>query len=161
FGQQFNFWRGDIKLKWSGNPWDEFLRWVTRFDLPEERRYKLAIAERFGAARSAVRTASADWLALLKRAFGGENNLVLHWVFLPFLTRCAEREPESRVALEELWKTDSDVQVRLDQFCASAAVPIDKISKGGAAGLGSVLLMGLDAPKYPPYMASPYRLSMR
>ena len=60
--------------------WFEFIEWAKRISdesdfLKDEREYKLRIVAGLRTAKAALEEGKADWLASLRRAFSGPNNL--------------------------------------------------------------------------------------
>jgi len=138
--------------------WSQFLTWAKRLadevDLDaEERGYKLAMAARLREATERARRGDADWLASLRKALQGSN--LLPWQFADSLLKAAEREPSRlRDAIVEL-VTSADPVAQLDAFAADVRAVHAPATPGNLVALGSVLLMSMDVPTYPPYRPEP------
>jgi len=138
--------------------WSQFLTWAKRLaqevDLDaEERGYKLAVAAHLREATEGARRGDADWFNLLRKAVQGSN--LLPWQFVDSLLKAAEREPSRlRDAIVELVDS-SDPVAQLDAFAADVRAVHAPATPGNLAALGSVLLMSMDAPTYPPYRPEP------
>lgn len=162
YGVGFNFWDPTIKTIWKPktSPWDTFLFWIEKVQANDEREYKLTVAEHMREARQAVLSNSETWQLAVKKGFGSPNNLVSHFIYLPFLEQCAQQPDTARAALQALWSAE-------DPFQATAFTEWDfapgKVSRPGRAAILSVLLMGVDHAAYPPFrksvLGAAYRLT--
>jgi 5-methylcytosine-specific restriction protein B len=138
--------------------WSQFLVWAKRFvaevDLEaEERGYKLVMAARLHEATEAARANDANWISLLRQAVQGSN--LLPWQFVDSLMKAAEREP-SRTREAILALVDAQDRVgELDGFTEAVRAIHPAATPGNLAALGSVLLMSMEAPTYPPYRPEP------
>ena len=159
-GRDFDFFDEDIKPLWQGNgppppnPWNRFVRKARayvdtgRLDV-EEIDYKLVIGERLAEAREAVLGDADGWADLVKRGIGG--NLV----FGISQAKCRgwiEGSPDDALAaLKTLWAPeDLDYTERITRFCQ--LLPREVVSgTGSRMSVISVLLMGLDAERFPPF----------
>ena len=137
------------ELVGGASAWDEFVDWAAKlYAVPGfdgfERDYKLEIAERVAAARSALD--SSDWYEQLKAAFGGKNNLTSFHEHGPFLRWAEENGESAQRFLRELWDGDSDAVLRGSLFeIPREAVP----GRAARASLASFLLMGVDVHANP------------
>ena len=141
--------------------WDEFFGWARRFadweDFDrEERNYKLDIAAKLRAVRDDLSADPAHWQALLKAAFGGRNNLVIHYTHLPFQEWCAAEPARASQALTSLWDPSRTATESMYAF-------LDIVSKDIARGPGtllnlvSCLHMAKSPKQYPVYQSTPIR----
>ena len=134
--------------------WDNFLRrakqYLNTVSLEkEEIHYKRRIGEEYAQARSLVLQGSEEWGNAIRRA--NPENLLFH-VNKSKLNDWTSKEPKAaRQALRALWATnDRPLAERIAAFCEE--FPKSVVSgAGGRANLISVLLMGEDVWKYPPY----------
>ncbi len=131
--------------------WSGFLRWAQRlyedasFDR-EERDYKLAVAQTLSEART-VFAAGEDWLPLIREALDG-NNLVNWRARNTFIDWCAEQPELATLAITPLWESVEATEDTVDAF-ASGVSP--DTAPGNRVNIASVLLMGVDAAKYPAF----------
>ena len=165
--ETFGFYSPDIRSQWDDsyntddrddgyetNPWDDFIdsarEYVDTGQLDgEENDYKIKIGQRVAKAREAVLAGSTSWPDLVKRRISG--NLIHHMEQVKFRNWVDEEPDESLRALLALWR-DGDISVS-DRVRAFA----DLLPRSASAGVGtrttiaSVLVMGLDARRYPPF----------
>ena len=163
----FGFYSPDIRSQWDDsyktdarddgyetNAWDEFIdsarEYVDTGQLDsEENDYKIKIGQRVAKAREAVLAGSTSWPDLVKGSISG--NLIHYMGQVKFRDWVDEEPDESLRALLALWR-DGDISVS-DRVRAFA----DLLPRSASAGVGtrttiaSVLLMGLDAWRYPPF----------
>ena len=135
---------------WSEEPspqWFELVSWAARlYERPDydkdERDYKLAVAEKVAAARTAMEAGSSDWLEQLKGAFKDRRNNLTDWrAHGKFLDWCEQNPEQAKKALEELWR--SDTGTGLTAFLK--LLPKDPASGTGARlTLATFLLLGTD-----------------
>jgi 5-methylcytosine-specific restriction enzyme B len=166
----FSFWDEEIRPKWDvGNGkspattsvWDEFVDWAEKlyanpaFDV-DEREYKVRVGARLEAARQALD--SPDWLASLKAAFAGENNLTSYFEHGKFL-RWAEENPElAREFLRSLWDGDAAGVLRGAMFEVPRTVLPGRAAR---ASLASFLLMAVDVFDRPFFRNTVYATASR
>jgi MoxR-like ATPase len=132
--------------------WDEFLKWAQRlyvhgsFDA-EERDDKLATAEQLRGVRNALLTGGDEWLALLGDALKQTN--LLHWrASSAFVEWCESNHGAAVAAIEELWRRDDVSEAEVNSF----ALAVEAATRpGGRTSIASVLLMGVDPLRFPPY----------
>lgn len=138
--------------------WGQFLTWARRLvdvvDLEaEERGYKVAMAAGLHQAVEAARRSDPDWMTLLRKALQGSN--LLPWQFVDALLKAAEPQP-SRLREAILALTDAnDPIAQLDAFADEVREVHSNATPGNLTALGSVLLMTVDPPSYPPYRPEP------
>ena len=165
--EEFGFYSPDIRSQWDDsyktgdqedgretNAWDAFIdsarEYVDTDQLDnEENDYKIKIGQRVAKAREAVLTGSTSWPDLVKRSLSG--NLIHYMGQVKFRDWVAEEPEESLRSLLALWR-DGDISVS-DRVRAFAEL----LPRSASAGVGtrttiaSVLLMGIDAQRYPPF----------
>ena len=165
--ERFGFYSPDIRSQWDDsyktddrddgyetNAWDEFVEsareYVDTGQLDsEENDYKIKIGQRVAKAREAVLTGSTSWADLVKSSISG--NLIHYMGQVKFRDWVDEEPDESLRALLALWR-DGDISVS-DRVRAFAGL----LPRSASAGVGtrttiaSVLVMGLDAWRYPPF----------
>lgn len=136
----------------AGDNWGEFLLWSSRLYENEsfdrrERDYKVDAAAVLSDARTMLAD-GGDWLPLIRQALGGENNLVNWRARATFLDWCAE-QPESAIrAIGGLWESE-DVTEEAVNFFADRLE--SSVAPGNRVNIASVLLMGIDPTRYPPF----------
>ena len=157
-GKDFDFYDEDVVALWRNgaayNPWDGFvnraMEYMAKGNLAsEEIDYKLRIAANLGTARNAVLANADDWQTLVKRGFAG--NLIFS-IEQAKLRDWIDKSPDDALlALQALWThDDSSLGERIRDFCSL-------LPRSASSGLGtritavSVLLMGLDPERYPPF----------
>ena len=118
----------------------------------EEIEYKVEIGKALSAARQAVMTGTSDWAELVRsKVVKNQNNLV-HFTQLDNLRKWVEVSAgEALNALRAIWsESDSPVSDRIRAF--SEQFPRSVTSgRGTRTNVISLLLMGLDVRKYPPF----------
>ena len=149
-------WYGGEASPPPSTPWDEFIelarQYVSSGRLDEEEiSYKLNVGELVANARHAVLAGTDDWSGLLKAAIFGTHNLTTHYQAYWF-ERWVDANPDNAMkALRILW-ADEDQSV-VDRIRAFSRL----FSDYGLGGTGtrmnviSILLLGLDAERYPPF----------
>ena len=153
-----HFYEPEIRSRWDGagdpDPWDAFIESARAFvesgrlDV-EETDYKVEIGRGLTGARRAVLSRSADWPDLVKRGIRG--NLVFGFSQAKFRDWVSEDPETSLRALSALWAEDAAaVSERVRGF--AALLPQSASSgPGSRTTLASVLLMGVDTERYPPF----------
>ncbi len=134
-------------------------RWA---EIEEGEAFKEKLSERMRKACDAVRAGHADWLALMKSAFGSTENNITFFLNHGALVEWCETYPDVALrALQDMWQggnTPPDKRVRdfLD------LVPVEQIrvqknfnSLSQRLTPVSVLLMAL-GPDYPPFRWTPF-----
>jgi hypothetical protein len=163
YGDDFSFYDPEIQTRWNikrgegsmtsqvVDNWGSFLQWAGRlyenesFDR-DERDYKLAAAQKLSQARAAF-IADEDWLLLVREALDG-NNLVNWRARDTFIDWCAEQSELATHAISSLWDSEEATEGAVDAF-ASRIRP--DTAPGNRVNIASVLLMGVDAARYPPF----------
>ena len=159
-GRFEHFWEPVIRSMWDASvrsPWDDFVRRAKEYyamgRLPiDESDYKREIGEDLARARVAVLSAASDWADLLKSALRTRDGHPINWRNLNAFSRWYTEHPEDALRLlQELWVQDgSTVSERIHQMSDSLPASV-----GAGAGTRmrviSVLLMGLDVDRYPPF----------
>ena len=143
------------------NPWDEFVKraqaYVSTGRLErDEISYKLEIGHKVAAARKAVLNNDDGWAVLVKR--GISSNLI-HRISLAQFSDWLDESPNDTLrALQGIWTEDTaSVAQRIRTFCSS---PFHKSAVSGTGtrlNIISVLLMGLDAERYPPFRTTVFK----
>ena len=156
--RDFDFYDPDIYRRWdSSQPslWDEFVRqaraYVDTGNLEkDEIDYKLVIGRKLAKAREAALAGRDDWADLmLKRGFA--DNLIFSIQQAKFRDWLGQSPEDALKALKALWaEGDISVTDRLRAF--SDRFPPSQISGTGTRlTVASVLLMGQDVERYPPF----------
>ena len=152
-----------IRIQWDPKfkPWDEFVKrakdYVQTGQLEsQEISYKLEIGQRLTAAREAVRSDAEDWADLVKRGIAG--NLIHNVQQSRFRNWIDESPDDALNALQKIW-TDDDLSIseRISAF-SNLFPPSITRTRGAGTRLNiiSVLLMGLDIEKYPPFRVTKF-----
>ena len=165
YGSGFSFYDEPIRAQWEtsdksddGGPdvtendaWSELLDWAEKlykrkdFDA-RERDYKLTTGQALTQARNAL-DAGKDWLPLLLEALR-QTNLV-HYIARSQFADWATAHPEDCAhAVRTLWADETVSEQTIDQFVALLGAPA---TAGNRVVLASVLLLGIDATRYPPF----------
>ena len=137
--------------------WDEFVSQAREFVdsgrlESDEIEYKVEIGRKLAEAREAVLADADDWADLLKRALNPNDANFINWRLISNLNQwCVEYPDDALRTLQAIWTpNDSSVAERVRGFCE---VLPQSVSRGAGTRLtvASVLLMGLDVQKYPPF----------
>ena len=157
FGRGFNYYEDPIYTQWwnsTPSPWDEFVKRAQAYiDTgqieSEEIDYKVEIGRKLAAAREAVLGDADDWASLTKSGIGG--NLIYSVQQAKFRDWIDESSDDALKALAAIWTQDDlSVGERVDAF--SIRLPPSEMSGSGTRmNVASVLLMGLDVERYPPF----------
>ncbi len=143
-----------LKGPWT-DTWDDFIERARQYRLnnprhvDEEITWKLDIGKQYGKARELVLQNSEKWRDAIKHAKAPKFLFFMNWSKFVDWTR---NDPIAALhALRALWAEDGrPLAERIKTFCAE--FPTSVMSGAGSrANLISVLLMGEDAEKYPPY----------
>jgi len=159
-GRDFNFFEDDMYRMWNSgsSPWEEFVRRARAFKESgrlesEEIDYKLVLAGQFAEAKDAALRESEGWPDLLRAGLASREGHPLAWRSADaFRGWVREQADDARQALEAIWASDErPVLERIRLFCERLP---DSVLRGAGTRttLASVLLMGLDAELYPPYL---------
>ncbi len=131
----------------------------------DEIHYKLRIATELGTARKALLSGNEDWPVLLNKAARtttGKNNLVDWRANAPFLDWIDAQPQEAAEALRAIWSTDEGLKVGERIRAFARRLPKEVIpTPGNRLNQISVLLMGLDPERYPPYKPTPFNTAYR
>ena len=136
---------------------DEFIRHakamvnVGIIDIEGEKKYKSDIGRKLAAAREAVLKGSPEWPQLLRAGLTGFEHHPLPWQVSDRFRGWMNESPDNVKALQAFWAEGNlSVTDRIRPF--SSVLPRDVATRPGIfTNLVSVLLMGLDAEKYPPF----------
>lgn len=161
-GVGFSFYDAHIQRLWEDSNthlWDTYVERTRRY-MPtgfetleaEEINYKLEAAENLAAAREAVLTESDGWVGQVKR--GISVNLNNRHSIIGLRDWFDTSPDDAQRALRAIWAPDDILlSERIRSFCD--LFPSTVIGGGGTrARVISVLLMGIDAIEYPPFMTS-------
>ena len=157
--RDFDFYDPDIHVLWDAkyNPWDDFVNRAKAYlDSgrleSEELDYKLETGQKLAAAREAVHNGWDNWAELVEK--GLYSNLVTWRDRYNLNEWCVQNPVEGLRAMQTIWADDhSSVSERINRF--SAILPASVCSGSGTRmRLISVLLMGLDVERYPPFMTT-------
>ena len=162
-GRDFDFYDPDIYRRWdSSQPslWDEFVRqaqaYVDTGNLEkQEIDYKRVIGRKFAKAREAALAGRDNWAdLLLERGFA--DNLIFSIQQAKFRDWLDQSSEGVLNALKVLWAED-DIPVAERVRAFSALFPPSQISGTGTRlTVVSVLLMGLDVERYPPFQITTF-----
>ena len=161
-GRDFDFYDPDIGARLdSKNLWDKFVAqaqaYVDTANLQEEEiDYKLGIGRKFAKAREAALAGRGNWAdLLLERGFA--DNLIFAIQQAKFRDWLGQSPEGALNALKVLWAED-DIPVDERVRAFSALFPPSQISGTGTRlTVVSVLLMGLDVERYPPFRITTFR----
>ena len=150
------------------DPWDEYVRraqaYVASGHLEsEEIGYKREMGEDLAAARKAVIASAANWHDLLKHALRSRGGHPIAWQLLNDFNRwCSAHLEEAREALHALWVDDSTlVTDRIRAFYSQFPRSELRGAVGNSTNVVSVLFMGLDVEKYPPFRVRVFNKCLR
>ena len=148
------------------NGWDEFVGRAQAYVKTgrlnnEEIDYKLEFAGRLAEVRKAVVAGTDNWADRLKHALAGKNSNTIDWRPTSALNKWCEEDPDAALkALQTIWtQDDSPVYERLRAFSSLLPQSVigGKTRKGSRANVASVLLMGLNVQKYPPFRVTTFQ----
>ena len=159
----YAYYQPELRSLWddrySPDLWGEFVRRAREYHntgklQADEIDYKLDTGNRLAAARRAVIQGEDNWPNLVKSGIGG--NLIHHIVQAKFRDWIDEAPDDARFALQMLWEGDEDDPAeRIAAFCE--LLPDRTASgTGSRATLASVLLMGMDVERFPPFRVTPF-----
>ena len=154
-----DFYEDAIRAEWedpsqpiNDEYWDEFIR-AARFHIDEGRLswedFKTNVVRNLEAAREVVLSGDEGWSTLVKRGLSG---ILIHSIQQSKFRNWLDESPEVALqALRAIWAEDySGVLERIRKF--GEFLPTSVLSGPGTRmNLISVLLMGLDAERYPPF----------
>ena len=147
--------------------WDEFVRRAEAYNQTgrldrEEIDYKLKFARRLAEVRKAVVAGTDNWADRLKLTLAGKNSNLIDWRLTSAVEQwCAGHSAAALKALQTIWtEDDSPVSERFRAF--SSLLPRSVISgTGSRTNVASVLLMGLDVQRYPPFRVTTFKNAYR
>lgn len=130
--------------------WDDFLAQAKAYIATgklkaDELDYKVRIGQELSRAREAVRTNADDWDDLVTS--GLTNNLVYYINKDKLQDWMKENGDDTRQVLWNFWKPEQEISERFTKICPH--LPMS--GAGTHANLVSVLLMGIDTHKFPPF----------
>ena len=151
--------------------WDEYIECVRRYVATgridtDELNYKRGVARELARVRKAVHSGNVNWLDLLRRVTPEHVNNLCGWRGRDGLLKWFHTDPDGALdALVKLWAPyeqssgqpppTADVIARVRAF--ARRLPQDVISGAGTRlRVVSFLLMGLNAERYPPFMATTF-----
>ena len=141
--------------------WDEFVRRAQAYiDTGrlgrEEIPYKLETGQRLAAARESVLNGTDDWAGKIKRGIDG--NLIPPRFTLPKVRNWLDESPGAALkALQSIWTgRDLSVAERIRAFSSSFPRSVTS-GPGTRMNVISVLLMGLDVERYPPFRTNMFK----
>ena len=170
--RDFDFYDQNVLSRWDpsqSEAWDGYIGLASKFlneGLPEitgpdfiardEIDYKLEIARDLSAARDAVLSHASDWQDLLRQALRSRPGHPIAWQLLSDFNRwCGEDSDEVLEALRALWgKRDPEEfepSARISDFADILPDSALRGATGNRTNVISVLLMGLDVERYPPF----------
>lgn len=136
--------------------WDEFVSRAKAYLSTgrlerDEITYKVDIGRKLSLARDALHSGSDDWTTLVDSALPSGN--IIHYVPKSNFSRWLGNSPdESKSALLALWaRSDSSVSERIRAFGNQFPHEVLGAGAGTRMNVISVLLMGLDVYRCPPY----------
>ena len=160
-GRDFHFYDADVKSQWdrsTPNLWDEFVKrakdYVDSGRLEsEEIDYKSEMGSDLATSRRAVLSGATDWHELLKRALTTRAGHPTAWTLQSDFTAWCDQHPEDVLAaLQALW-TESDLPdaERIHAFTDILPDSALRGAVGNSTNVVSVLLMGVNVERYPPF----------
>ncbi len=158
-GKDFDFYYDNIRRIWDPtmNPWDAYIERAKAFvntgKLDEQEvDYKIELSKRVGTGREAVLAATDDWDRLVKNGLASRYNNLIFYTQISNFCRWVDGFPNDALkALNAIWvEDDSLVSERISAF--SKLFPRTVTSGAGTRmNVISVLLMGADVERYPPF----------
>jgi 5-methylcytosine-specific restriction enzyme B len=155
FGTDFQFYQPGVKEVWQPaklSPWDHLARWVRKvvaasdFDR-HERDYKLQLGNKLAQVRSIIGS-GGDWPAALSKAVRSTN--LLNWRQWEQIDTWCQHDPAAAgQALQLLWDSSQPLAGRITGFGDELSRTVS--GQGTRIAIASVLLMALDARRFPPY----------
>ena len=150
----FHFYDPDVRNQWNASvsPWDEFIRHakaIVDSGAMADEEYKSDLGRNLARARQAVLEDADDWVDRVKRAT--QHHLV-PWQGADKFRKWIDESPESALRVLKAFWGEGDINVADRIRGLAEAVPRTVASRpGGFTNLASVLLMGLDVERYPPF----------
>ena len=145
------------------SPWDKFMYWGNRILETDnliiaERDTKLQITTRLADARQALLRGDSDWLSAFKIALTKDNNLIAWQTRDSLLSVIEALGPDGEQLLKRVWEPEPSAhlvnelaRLRHEQTTGKP----NGFTIGEIVNLGSLLLMGSDPTRFPPYRPSP------
>ena len=158
------FYKSELRQKWDPNyqpdMWNEFVRRAQEYvDTgkveSEQLVYKIEIGRKLKEARKEVLGGTDGWRDLLKQGTAGK---FIHHFERSEFHQWIDRYPDDALnALRMIWKRDaSSIAERIRGYCALFP-KLPSSGTGTRAKIASLLLMGQDAERYPPFGLNSYR----
>ena len=157
--RSIEFYDDSIRAEWedpsqpvSDEYWDEFMKTAQPYiddGLSSWEGYKFDVAKKLGTAREAVLAGGENWNAMIKRGLSG--NLVFSVQQAKFHNWLDDSPEDALEAMRLIWaEEESTVAQRIRSF--GDLLP-RSVSSGSGTRMNviSVLLMGVDAERYPPF----------
>ena len=142
--------------------WNEFVRLAQKYldsgRLEEEEiEYKLRIGADLQAVREAVLNNADGWGGQLKKALATPGFNLIHNIPLSKFRHWIDDSPQDALkSMQALWvEGDSSDANRIGDFCNG--LPSIISGRGSRMNIASVLLMGLDVEKYPPFQITTFK----
>ena len=154
----------DIRIQWDTDfrPWDEFIRRAKAIKgsggLEEDIRPKVDASRKLQAARKAVLEGDPGWVALVRRGMVPKAYPILHQIpQSKFNNWISDPSDVSLRALQGIWALNAaTAHSRIQAF--AELFPRSVISgQGTRTTVASVLLMGIDAERYPPFRTGAFQ----
>ena len=137
-------------------PWNEYVQCAQKYLASgrleeEEIEFKLRIGKNLEAVREAVLTSIGSWGDQLKKTLATPDFNLIHNIPLSKIRHWIDDSPKDALkAMQAIWtKDDLPVADRISSICS--ALPESISGHGTRMNIASVLLMGLDIEKYPPF----------
>ena len=137
--------------------WDEFIRRAQAMvnagiiEIEDEKEYKSDIGEKLAAAREAVLKGSPEWPQLLRVGLTHIHH-PLPWRALGRFRDWINESPDHALDVLQAFWAEGDLSVTDRVRSFSSVLPRDVATRPGVfTNLASVLLMGLNAERYPPF----------
>ena len=166
-GDGIHLYEVPLRMQWDDsykpNLWDEFIGRAKALvnagiiEMEGEKQYKSDIGEKLRTARKAVLKSAPEWPQLLRAGLTGFKSHPLPWQISDQFRNWITESSDNVTALQAFWaEGDLSVIDRTRPF--SNILPRAVASRPGATtNLASVLLMGLDAERYPPFKITAFK----
>ena len=158
FLERWGWLDGDLGDATPPDLWDEFVRRAKeyvdsgRLEI-EEVNYKRELGKDLAASRRAVLDGATNWHELLKHALRARAGHPIAWTLQSDFTAWCDQHPEEALtALQALW-TENDLPdaERIHAFTDILPDSALRGAVGNSTNVISVLLMGVDVERYPPF----------
>ena len=140
-------------------PWNEYVQCAQKYLASgrleeEEIEFKLRIGKNLEAVREAVLTNTGGWSDQLKKTLATPDFNLIHNIPISKIRHWVDDSPQDALkAMQAIWtKDDLPVADRISSICS--ALPETISGHGTRMNIASVLLMGLDVEKYPPFQTT-------